>query len=250
MNRPALTALLASLLASAPAVAQLPTADLHFTRLIYDTVNLCPNLVPNFSRAWTTDQPEAEYNLTEIIRRLTRVNVATEGNAFRTFDLMDDALFDYPWLYAVEVGHWSLSDDEAERLREYLLRGGFLMVDDFHGECEWAVFMESMRRVFPDRPAVDIPEDHEIFRLVTPVDQFTQVWGTILLGRGITYENEGKVPHWRGIFDDKGRLMVAINHNMDLGDGWEHANNPRYPTELTAIAYRFAINYVVYAMTH
>ena len=250
MNRPALTALLASLLASAPAVAQLPTADLHFTRLIYDTVKLCPNLVPNFSRAWTTDQPEAEYNLTEIIRRLTRVNVATEGNAFRTFDLMDDALFDYPWLYAVEVGHWSLSDDEAERLREYLLRGGFLMVDDFHGECEWAVFMESMRRVFPDRPAVDIPEDHEIFRLVTPVDQFTQVWGTILLGRGITYENEGKVPHWRGIFDDKGRLMVAINHNMDLGDGWEHANNPRYPTELTAIAYRFAINYVVYAMTH
>ena len=93
-------------------------------------------------------------------------------------------------------------------------------------------------------------QDHEIFRLVTPVDQFTQVWGTILLGRGITYENEGKVPHWRGIFDDKGRLMVAINHNMDLGDGWEHANNPRYPTELTALAYRFAINYVIYAMTH
>ncbi len=250
MHRFPLTALPATFLLSWSAAAQLPTADLHFTRLIYDTVNLCPNLVPNFSAAWTTDQPEAEYNLTEIIRRLTRVNVATEGDVFRTFDLMDDALFDYPWLYAVEVGHWNLSDREAERLREYLQRGGFLMVDDFHGECEWGVFMESMRRVFPDRPAIDIPENHEIFRLVTPVDQFTQVWGTILLGRGITYENEGKVPHWRGIFDDKERLMVAINHNMDLGDGWEHANNPRYPTELTAIAYRFAINYVVYAMTH
>jgi len=186
---------LATLLACAPATAQLPTEDFHFVRMQYETINLCPNLVGAFREAWTTDWDEAEYNLTEIIRRLTRVNVATEESGFRTFDLMDDALFDYPWLYAVEVGHWNLSDREAERLREYLLRGGFLMVDDFHGECEWGVFMESMRRVFPDRPAVDIPEDHEIFRLVTPLDQFTQIWGTILLGRGITYENEGKVPH-------------------------------------------------------
>jgi hypothetical protein len=250
MNRLPLAVSLATLLACAPLAAQLPTADLHFTRLVYDTVNLCPNLVPSFSRAWTTDQPEAEYNLTEIIRRLTRVNVATEDNAFRTFSLMDDALFDYPWLYAVEVGHWNLSDPEAERLREYLLRGGFLMVDDFHGDCEWAVFMDSMRRVFPDRTVVDLPEDHEVFRLVTPLDQFTQVWGIILLNRGVTYENGGVDPTWRGIFDDEGRLMVVMNHNMDLGDGWEHANDPRYPTELTALAYRFAINYVVYAMTH
>ena len=250
MHRLPLTALFAALIASWPAAAQLPTEDFHFARMQYQTVNACPNLVGAFREAWTTDWDEAEYNLTEIIRRLTRVNVATDQSGFRTFDLMDDALFEYPWLYAVEVGHWQLSDPEAGRLREYLLRGGFLMVDDFHGDCEWAVFMDSMRRVFPDRVVVDIPEDHEIFRLVTPVDQFTQVWGIVLRGRGVTYENGGVDPTWRGVFDDEGRLMVLINHNMDLGDGWEHANDPRYPTELTALAYRFAINYVVYAMTH
>ena len=250
MIRPRLKVVLAALLASAPAAAQLPTADFHFARMQYQTVNLCSNLVGAFVDAWTTDWDEAEYNLTEIIRRLTRVNVATDESGFRTFNLLDDALFDYPWLYAVEVGHWQLSESEAERLREYLLRGGFLMVDDFHGGCEWSVFTESMRRVFPDRAIVDIPEDHEIFRLVTPLDQFTQIWGMVLYGRGVTYENGGVDPTWRGIFDDEGRLMVAINHNMDLGDAWERANDPRYPTELTALAYRFAINYVIYAMTH
>jgi hypothetical protein len=149
MTRRSLSILLTTLLACAPADAQLPTAELHFTRMQYDTVNLCPNLVSAFGAAWTTDMDEAEYNLTEIIRRLTRVSVATDESGFRIFDLMNDALFDYPWLYAVEVGHWRLSDPEAGRLREYLLRGGFLMVDDFHGDCEWAVFLDSMRRVFP-----------------------------------------------------------------------------------------------------
>jgi len=250
MNLLSRTVLLATLLTAWPAAAQEPTAELHFTRLQYETVNRCANLVGSFRQAWTTDRYEAEYNFTDIIARLTRVAVATSDRDFRTFSLMDDKLFEYPWLYGVEVGHWYLSDPEAERLREYLLRGGFLMVDDFHGPCEWEVFSESMRRVFPNRPIFDIPPDHEIFHLVYEVDHFTQIWGIILLGSGITYENGGKDPHWRGIVDDEGRLMVVINHNMDLGDAWEHANDPRYPTDLTALAYRFAINYVVYALTH
>ena len=124
------------------------------------------------------------------------------------------------------------------------------MVDDFHGPCEWEIFMQSMRRVFPDRPVVDIPPDHEIFHVLYDLDHFTQIWGIILLGSRITYENGGVDPHWRGVYDDEGRLMVAINHNMDLGDAWEHANDARYPAELTALAYRFAVNYVIYAMTH
>ena len=249
MHRLVITALLA-FIAVSPAEAQEPTSELHFTRLQYETINRCPNIVGAFYQAWTTDRYEAEFNLTDIISRLTRVDVATSDRGFRSFTLLDDELFDYPWLYAVEVGHWYLSDAEAERLREYLLRGGFLMVDDFHGECEWEIFRESMQRVFPNQPIVDIPPDHEIFSLAYDVDRFTQIWGIVLLGRGVTYENGGVDPHWRGIYDDKGRLMVVINHNMDLGDGWEHANDPRYPTELTALAYRFAVNYVVYAMTH
>ena len=251
MYRRTATSLLSLLVVTAlPGFAQEQTHELHFARLQYDTVNNCPNLVGGFYNAWTTDRFEAEDHFTEIVSRLTSIDTGTTRRDFRTFNLLDDELFNYPWLYAVEPGHWYLSDREAERLREYLLRGGFLMTDDFHGPCEWSVFMDSMRRVFPERPIVDIPRDHEIFNLLYSLDHFTQIWGIVLLGRGITYENGGVEPHWRGIFDDDGRLMMVINHNMDLGDAWEHANDPRYPTELTGLASRFAVNYVIYAMTH
>ncbi|MGD8340075.1 MAG: DUF4159 domain-containing protein [Gammaproteobacteria bacterium] len=250
MYRHFVTALLATLIAASSAPAQEATSELHFARLQYETVNRCPNIVGRFRQAWTTDQYEAEDHFTEIVTRLTRVDTGNSRREYRSFSLLDDELFDYPWLYAVEVGHWQLSQTEADRLREYLLRGGFLMVDDFHGPCEWQVFMESLQRAFPDRPVVDIPPDHEIFQLLYNLDQFTQIWGIILLGSGITHENGGVDPHWRGIYDDEGRLMIAINHNMDLGDAWEHANDARYPTELTGLASRFAVNYVIYAMTH
>jgi hypothetical protein len=250
LNRLSITVLLAALFGAWPIAAQELTSELHFARLQYDTVNRCPNLVGSFRQAWTTDQFDAEVHFTRIVARLTRVKTGEARRDFRSFSLLDDELFDYPYLYAVEVGHWYLSDREAERLREYLLRGGFLMVDDFHGPCEWEVFWESMRRVFPDRPFLEIPEDHEIFRLVYSLDHFTQIWGIVLLGSGVTYENGGVDPHWRGIYDDEGRLMVAINHNMDLGDAWEHANDARYPADLTGLASRFAVNYVIYAMTH
>jgi len=250
MNRTPIASLLGIFILSWPAAAQEPTSELHFTRLQYRTVNNCPNLVGSFRQAWTTDQFQAEDHFTEIVSRLTSVKTGNSRRDYRSFSLMDDELFDYPFLYAVEVGHWSLSQAEADRLREYLLRGGFLMVDDFHGPCEWQVFVESMARVFPDRPVIDIPQDHEVFELLYDLDHFTQIYGIILLGSGITYENGGVDPHWRGVFDDDGRLMVMINHNMDLGDAWEHANDPRYPTELTGLASRFAVHYVIYAMTH
>src|SRR6185503_14930650 len=136
------------------------------------------------------------------------------------------------------------------RLREYLLRGGFLMTDDFHGSAQWAGFLDSMQRVFPDRPIVEIPENDEVFRVLYELDQRIQIPGIAALNYGVTYEQDGYTPHWRGIYDDHGRLMVAINFNMDLGDAWEHANDPRYPEPFTGLATRFAVNYVIYAMTH
>jgi hypothetical protein len=163
---------------------------------------------------------------------------------------VDTELFDYPFLYAVEVGHWELSDADAAALRQYLLRGGFLMVDDFHGSREWEVFMESLRRVFPERPVVDIDSAHEVFHVLYDLDQRVQIPGIAALSRGVTSEQDGQIPRWRGVFDDQGRLMVAINHNMDLGDAWELADEPYYPQPLTALAYRFAINYILYAMSH
>lgn len=198
-------------------------------------------------RSWQTDWPHAEYHLTNGIRRLTVINTAYGGQFLAP---MDEKLFDFPWLYAVEVGRWQLDEREAARLREYLLRGGFLMVDDFHGDYEWSVFAASLRRVFPNRPIVEIPENDPILHTLYDLDHRTQIPGIQYVWSGATSEKGGYTPHWRGVYDDEGRVMVAINFNMDLGDAWEHADWPEYPENMTALAYRFAVNYVIYAMTH
>lgn len=196
---------------------------------------------------WTTDAPEAETHFLGGIRRLTNVDAARDGIAL---DVADDAIFDYPFLYVVEPGYWYLDEPHAARLRDYLLRGGFLMADDFHGTREWGVFIESMQRVFPDRPIVDLADGDEVFHVVYDVDhrvQIPNVWGA---ANGISWEKDGYTPYWRGIFDDDGRLMVIINFNMDVGDAWEHADNPLYPQPLTLLAYQTGINYLMYSMTH
>ena len=220
-----------------------PTTEMEFARLVYSDV-------PGYGYSggsYRVDWPEAEYHFTQGVSRLTRVDIGGDGVMLR---LNDDSIFDYPWLYAVEVGYWYLNDSEAARLREYLLRGGFFMVDDFHGSQAWFNFMQSLQRVFPDRPVVEIPEDAEVLHVLYDLDQRVQIPGIRALSMGVTYEYDGVEPHWRGVYDDDGRLMVAINFNMDLGDAWEHADDPQYPNHMTALAYRFAVNYVVYAMTH
>jgi len=225
-----------------------PTKEFVFTRLIYSEN-------PEFARGgwgfggyrWTTDAPDAEIHLLQGIQRLTRIAASSESTALR---LTDDAIFDHPFIYAVEVGGWYLNDEEAKRLREYLDRGGFLMVDDFHGTVEWEGFMQSMRRVYPDRPVVEIADSDEIFHVLYDLIERPQIPNVYNAATGRTWERDGYTPHWRGIYDDKGRLAVVINFNMDLGDAWEHADNPEYPQPLTALAYRFAINYLLYSMSH
>ena len=165
-------------------------------------------------------------------------------------DLDGDDIFNYPWLYAVEVGHWNLSDAQAAKLREYLLRGGFLMVDDFHGSWEWDIFQSSLNKVFPDRPVVDIPNKDAVFHVLYDLDERFQVPGIVMFSTGLSYEQDGVEAQWRGIYDDRERLMVAICHNMDLGDAWEWADWPRYPERYASLAYRVGINYIIYAMTH
>jgi hypothetical protein len=219
-----------------------PTHEFEFARMFYSDEGRGWQ-----GGSWRVDWPDAEYHFTEGVSRLTRVDMARNGVIKR---LNDDSIFDYPWLYEVEVGYWRLTDQDAARLREYLLRGGFLMVDDFHGSRQWTGFTESLNRVFPDRPIVEIAETDEVLHVLYDLDQRIQIPGIAALMRGVTYEDDGDVPHWRGIYDDDGRLMMAINWNMDLGDAWEHADDPSYPHPMTALAYRFAVNYVIYAMTH
>lgn len=231
-----------------PLLTESPIAEFQFSRLIY------PSGYGWGRGSALVDWPDAEYHFMQGLTRLTRVDGAIvsryDGNGGRMVSLRDDALFDYPWLYAVEVGDWYLDELEAARLREYLLRGGFLMVDDFHGSRGWFGFNESLKRVFPDRPWVEIPESDEVMHVLYDLDKSTQIPGVRALYSGRTWEEDGFNPHWRGIYDDKGRLLIAINFNMDLGDAWEHADTPGYPEPMTAMAYRFAVNYVIYAMTH
>jgi hypothetical protein len=217
-------------------------AEFFFTRLLYSGGRGW-----GWRGGWATDYPDAEYHFMQGVRRLTLIDAGASGKVFQP---LDDALFDCPWVYAVEVGGWTLDEQEAERLREYLLRGGFLMVDDFHGTYEWAGFMESMRRVFPDRPVVEVQTDDALLHVLYDLDQRIQIPGIQYLRSGVTYEQDGYTPHWRAILDDDGRVMVAINFNMDMGDAWEHADTPQYPEKMTALAYRFGINYIIYAMTH
>ncbi|HEY1495081.1 MAG TPA: DUF4159 domain-containing protein [Candidatus Solibacter sp.] len=197
--------------------------------------------------SWTTDYPRSDRHFSEAMRRLTRVD---SRSVEQPVNLDEGDQYDWPFLYAVEVGHWQLTDAQAKALREFLDRGGFFMCDDFHGVQEWAIFEESMRRVFPDRPIVDIENGDAIFHTIYDLDERYQVPGWSPWSRGMTSEFGGVDPKWRGIYDDKGRLVVAICHNMDLGDSWEHADNPQYPERFSALGIRIGINYVVYSMTH
>ena len=197
--------------------------------------------------SWTTDYPRADRHFAQAIRRLTRLHVRSVE---QPVNLDNGDQYDWPWLYAVEVGHWNLTDQQAKLLREFLLRGGFFMCDDFHGTEEWSVFERSMQRVFPDRLIVEIPDSDSIFHTIYDLDGRYQVPGAQYLRSHQLYEYDGYVPHWRGIYDNSGRLMVAICFDMDLGDSWEHADNPEYPEKFSALGIRIGVNYVTYAMTH
>jgi hypothetical protein len=197
---------------------------------------------------WTIDYPRSDRHLSAAVRRLTRLQAKSVEQPVNLDD--GDDVYNYPWLYGVEVGHWELTDSQVARMREFLLRGGFFMCDDFHGTDEWNVFINSMKKIFPDRPIVDLENGNAIFHTVFDLDDRYQVPGYQFLYSGKIYEKDGFEPRWRGIFDDKGRVMVAICHNMDLGDSWENADDPRYPEKYSALGIRIGVNYILYAMTH
>jgi hypothetical protein len=195
---------------------------------------------------WTQDFPRADRHFSRALRRLTRIQARSVEQCV---NLDEGDGYDWPWLYAVQVGEWGLTDRQAAELREYLLRGGFFVADDFHGATEYQVFLERMARVFPDRRIVDIPDPDPIFHSVYDLDDRYQIPGQAHLRMGYKYA-DGKGAHWQAIYDDKGRVMVAISFNSDLGDAWEWADDPYYPERFSDLAIRLGVNDVVYAMTH
>ncbi len=195
---------------------------------------------------WGIDANKGDRLFIGILARLTRLDVEPIETII---DIDSDEIFDFPWLFAVSVGDWELSDSQAARLRKYFDRGGFLMVDDFHNDGEWANFMYGVRRIYPEAAAVELTDDSPAFHTVFDMNERIRVPGAnVVHGDGI--ERGGVVPHWRAVLDSQGRIMIAITFNMDIGDGWEFADDLRYPERYSSAAIKLGVNYVLYAMTH
>ena len=198
--------------------------------------------------SWTQDYPRADRHLSMALRRLTRLHVRSVEQPVNLDD--GDDVYNWPWLCAGEMGDWLLTDEQARKLRDYLLKGGFLFLDDFWGTVEWNRFEESMSRVFPDRPIVEIDGADSIFHTVYDLKERYQIPGQWAIRMGRMYREDGATPHWMGIYDDRGRVMVALAFNNDVGDSWEWADDPQYPEKFSALGIRLGVNYVLYALTH
>lgn len=219
-----------------------------FARIQYDSYGGMYGYGPRDK--WRIDYPDADLNLSFRLKQLTSLEVDPDGVILR---LTDESLFDYPFIYIIEPGQLEFSEPEVLALREYLTKGGFLMVDDFWGEAEWENFRFEMKRVFPNREAVEVPLEHEIFHIVYDLKEKPQIPSIHHYMRGRRTERpDAQEAHYRGILDDDQRIMVFICHNTDLGDGWEREGVDRgyFETYSEPFAYPLGINIVTYAMTH
>jgi hypothetical protein len=201
--------------------------------------------------SWTDDYPRGDRTLIQMLRRFTRTHVRAVEQPVNPDD--GDDIDYWPFMIVGLAQAWQLTDEEAANIREYLLRGGFMFCDSFFGARNWAVFEESLKRVFPDRPIIDLTDDHPIFHTVFDLPGMTKVMiphVSMAFNGGRGGLGYGEVPRWRGVVDDHGRLMVLIAFNNDTADAWQWADDPRYPGELANLALRLGVNVAMYAMTH
>jgi hypothetical protein len=204
---------------------------------------------------WDTDWPDSELNFSFRLHQLTSIEV----NPIPIYmELTNPELFNYPFIYIVEPGSLVFREEEIKNLRRYLLNGGFLMIDDFWGRAQWYNIYGQMKRVFPEREPIELTLDHPIFHCVFELKEKPQIPAYNIAVdlrtdtlTGYTSES-GDPPRYYGIYDDKGRMMVVICRDTDLGDGWEREGTSKtYFHEFSEKkAYPLGINIVFYAMTH
>jgi hypothetical protein len=207
-------------------------------------------------RQWATDYPDSDLNMSYRLQQLTSLQVNPNG---AVVDIDPEQMRHYPFLYMIEVGHISLEDSEAKAMRDYMLNGGFIMVDDFWGTEAWENFEVALKQIWPDRKIEEIPLEHEIFHMVFPIKVKPQIphirYAEYVIQQGITHEFDkpgSEHVHYRGVFDDKRRLMMVICWNTDTGEGWEQeGTDPWYFREFSEkYAYPLGINIIFYALTH
>ncbi len=208
---------------------------------------------------WATDTPDSDLNLSYRLQQMTSLKVNPNGRFLR---LTEPELADYPFIYMVEPGTLTLTDDDVAALRKYLNNGGFLMLDDFWGDSEWRNAEQVLKRVLPDRSFAELSLDHPVYHCVFEIKAKYQV-PNVGLGEQSEFDplhqtwepnHDGDVRtvHHRAIFDDKGRMMVIATHNTDNGDGWEREGESDYYFHNFSekVAYPLGINIIFYAMTH
>jgi hypothetical protein len=189
---------------------------------------------------WAHDYPTADRHMMKILQELTLAEPHTEDS--NVFALDDPELFKFPIAYMSEPGFWTLNDEEATGLRDYLLKGGFVIFDDFRA-YHWENFQEQLRRVLPDNRLIELDPANPVFHAFFEIDPATFV---------PPYERQLK-PYFYGVFEDNDpakRLMVVANYNNDLGEYWEFSNTGWQPVDLSNESYKYGVNYFVYGLTH
>ncbi len=272
MNRIAVLVLVllvaSSCLLTALAKANIPDSapQFYFTRLAYTEDGShgfgrsvgpdyrCPefgggNFFPRQGTGWSMDSPGADCKFMGGVHRLTGLDVWPNPNMI---EILDDAIFKFPYAYIVEPGGMDLTTNEAAQLREYLLRGGFIHADDFWGLDEKANFEYQMKKVFPEYSFEVLSTSDKIFHTFFDIDEIVQIPGEYAACTGgPTYERyDDKDARIYGLRNDKGRLMIVSTYNSDLGDAWEYMDLPCYPAKYSGQAYRLGLDFMIYAATH
>lgn len=220
-------------------LAQLPMGDMfEFVRIQWTDHGMRYGYgFSTNAELWAHDYPQAEHNLYIALQAASSIKISEDNKVFR-FD--DEEIFNYPFIYACEIGYLTLSEAEVKNLREYLLRGGFLMIDDFRWSIEWNNWMREIRRVLPEHSLRRLPTSHPIFHCFFDLTKHD-------IDAPIPYLPPQNPPEYYGIFDEHDRMMVIINFNNDVGDGWELPDDtPDFSTR----SYKLGINYLIYSYTH
>lgn len=239
----------------------------HFTfvRIVYDSVGGNGEAFyrgdAGYIPRWATDHPVGAKNLTLRLNQLTTIK-ANQGTLLLRLD--DAKLLDYPFAFMSDPGWQDLTKEEKRGLKKYFDNGGFLWVDDFWGQAEWDNFESNMKGVAPSWKWFDIPESHPIMTAVYPLKKCPQITAIQFYRRnGVSYDpawihkrpNGGDADlskvHFRGLNDDRGRLVAVATHNTDIADGWEReGDDEEFFQRFSIDAYALAINVLTYAMSH